>query len=337
MAQTLVIPNGYKPKLDLMYTVIAIKELKDHFENNLSQALNLIKISAPLLSKTGRGINDNLSGVEPMVSFDALDFNNTQIEIVQSLTKWKRIALAKYGFTLDEGFYTNMKAIRRDERLDNLHSLYVDQWDWEKVISEEQSNLETLKAEVQKVYRAIKKTESYLREFHPRLDPVLPEEVYFITTQELERLYPSLSVKEREDEITREYRAVFIMQKGDLLSSGKKHDSRSPDHDVWALNGDLIFWYPTLERSIEISSMGIRADKKALSKQLKLANDEARETLDYHQAVLNDRLPFTIGGGIGQSRLCMFLLKKAHIGEVQVSVWTDQIIKDCQEANIPLL
>jgi aspartate--ammonia ligase len=289
-----------------------------------------------LLSE-GKGINDNLNGVERSVSFDALDIKNRQIEVVQSLAKWKRVALSRYGFTIGEGLYTNMIAVRRDETLDNLHSIYVDQWDWEKVISKEQRNLETLKAEVKKIYKAIKSTENYMYEFHSALKPVLPKEIYFITTHELEILYPHLTPKERENIIAEEHGAVFIMQIGGFLRSGEKHDGRSPDYDDWTLNGDIILWNPLLERSIEISSMGIRVDENTLLKQLKLANNEDRRILEYHKSLLDGNLPHTIGGGIGQSRLCMFFLKKAHIGEVQASVWNDQIIKECQERNIMLL
>jgi aspartate--ammonia ligase len=337
ITKTLVIPNEYKSKLDLMHTEIAIKELKDHFEDQLSAMLNLIKVSAPLLVSEGRGVNDNLNDVERIVSFDAFDIKNSQIEIVQSLAKWKRIALARYGFVIGEGLYTNMNAIRRDEILDNLHSIYVDQWDWEKVIAKEQRNLGTLKTEVQKIYKAMKSVERYMYEFHPALKPILPDNIYFVTTQELENLYPTLTPRQREDTITKEYGAVFIMQIGGVLCSGQKHAGRSPDYDDWTLNGDLLFWNPLLERSIEISSMGIRVDDKALLNQLKLANSENWKVLEYHQSILKGNLPYTIGGGIGQSRLCMFFLKKAHIGEVQASVWNDQILKDCEESNIILM
>jgi aspartate--ammonia ligase len=337
MSKALVLPRGYKSKLDLMYTEVAIKEVKDYFENTFAEALNLIKVSAPLLLSAGTGINDNLNGVERIVTFDALDIKNTQIEMVQSLAKWKRIALARYGFVLGEGLYTNMNAIRRDEVLDNLHSMYVDQWDWEKVISKEQRNIDTLKAEVKKIYHAMKSTERYMHEFHPVLTPVLPDDIYFITTKELEELYPEYTPKQREDSITKEHGAVFVMQIGGRLRSGEKHDGRSPDYDDWSLNGDILFWNPLLEKSFEVSSMGIRVDEKALLKQLKLANNEDRRILEYHQSILNGSLPYTIGGGIGQSRLCMYFLKKAHIGEVQASVWNEQIIRACKENNIKLL
>lgn len=338
MTKTLgVKKGGYKSKLNLMHTEIAINEVKNCFENKLSEALNLIKVSTPLVLSEGNGINDNLNGEERIVSFDALDIKHKQIEVVQSLAKWKRIALGRYEFTIGEGLYTNMNAIRRDEVLDNLHSMYVDQWDWEKVISKEQRNLDTLKTEVKKIYQAIKKTEEYMYEFHSELEPVLPEDIYFISAQELEIMFPQLNPKEREDAITKEHGAVFIMQIGDLLASGEKHDGRSPDYDDWTLNGDIIVWNPVLERAFELSSMGIRVDEHSLLKQLKIANNEDRAVLQYHKSLLDGKLPYTIGGGIGQSRLCMFLLKKVHIGEVQASVWNDQIIKECQESNITLL
>jgi aspartate--ammonia ligase len=337
MQNSLSTQTRYTSKLNLIQTEVAIKQTKDFFESSLAEALNLTRVSAPILLKSGKGLNDNLNGVERMVSFEAIDIKNTNIEIVQSLAKWKRMALARYGFSLDDGLYTDMNAIRRDEVLDHLHSIYVDQWDWEKIISKEQRNIETLKSEVQKIYQVFKNTEKHLHEFHPVLEPVLPEDIYFITTQELETMYPELTPKEREDRIAKEYGAVFIMQIGGKLMSGETHDGRSPDYDDWSLNGDIIFWYPTLEQSIEVSSMGIRVDEDALKKQLKISNTEDRMSLEYHQAVLNRELPYTIGGGIGQSRICMFFLKKLHIGEVQVSVWNDQIIEECSKANITLL
>lgn len=337
MSKTLVVPTGYKSKLNLIETEIAIKKVKDYFENTISEKLNLIRVSAPILLKSGKGLNDNLNGVERIVSFEALDIKNTQIEIVQSLAKWKRAALSRYGFTVGQGLYTDMNAIRRDEVLDNLHSMYVDQWDWEKVITQEQRTITTLAIEVKKIYEALKSAENYLHECFPSLQPILPEKIHFITTQELEDLYPTLTPKEREDEIAKKYGAVFLMQIGGKLRSGNKHDDRSPDYDDWTLNGDIIFWYPTLERAFEISSMGIRVDEKTLLKQLKLAGTEDRKSLEYHQSIINGSLPYTIGGGIGQSRLCMFFLKKAHIGEVQVSVWNEQVKKDCLEGNITLL
>jgi aspartate--ammonia ligase len=337
MQNSLSTQTRYTSKLNLIQTEVAIKQTKDFFESSLAEALNLTRVSAPILLKSGKGLNDDLNGVERMVSFEAIDIKNANIEIVQSLAKWKRMALARYGFVLGAGLYTDMNAIRRDEVLDHLHSIYVDQWDWEKIISKEHRNIETLKSEVQKIYQVFKNTEKHLNELYPALEPVLPESIHFITTQELETMYPELTPKEREDRIAKEYRAVFIMQIGGQLMSGEKHDGRSPDYDDWSLNGDIIFWYPTLEQSIEVSSMGIRVDEDALKKQLKITNTEDRMSLEYHQAVLNCELPYTIGGGIGQSRICMFFLKKVHIGEVQVSVWNDQILEDCSKANITLL
>ncbi|MBY0147161.1 aspartate--ammonia ligase [Neobacillus niacini] len=337
MAKSLSTQNVYTSKLALLQTEVAIKKTKDYFESSLAEALNLTRVSAPILLKSGKGLNDDLNGVERMVSFEALDIKNANIEIVQSLAKWKRMALARYGFDLEAGLYTDMNAIRRDEVLDHLHSIYVDQWDWEKIITKEQRNLQTLKNEVQKIYQVFKNTENYLYELYPVLEPVLPEKIHFITTQELETKYPNLSPKDREDSIAKEFGAVFIMQIGGELHSGEKHDGRSPDYDDWTLNGDIIFWYPLLEQSIEVSSMGIRVDEEALKKQLKISNTEDRMSLEYHQAILNRELPYTIGGGIGQSRICMFFLKKVHIGEVQVSVWNVEIIENCRKENIILL
>jgi aspartate--ammonia ligase len=337
MPSSLSTQKFYTSKLDLIQTEVAIKKTKDYFESSLAEKLNLTRVSAPILLKSGKGLNDDLNGVERMVSFEALDIKDATIEIVQSLAKWKRMALARYGFDLNSGLYTDMNAIRRDEVLDHLHSIYVDQWDWEKIITKEQRNLTTLKTEVQKIYRVFKNTEDYLYELYPALEPILPEFIHFITTQELETLYPDLSTKDREDKIAKEYGAVFIMQIGGQLLSGEKHDGRSPDYDDWTLNGDIIFWYPPLEQSVEVSSMGIRVDEDALLKQLKISKAEERSALEYHQAILNNELPYTIGGGIGQSRICMFFLKKVHIGEVQVSVWNDEILEDCRKANIPLL
>jgi aspartate--ammonia ligase len=337
MNNSLIIPKVYRSTLDFIQTEMAIKQVKDHFERNLSGVLNLIRVSAPILLKSGSGINDNLNGVERIVSFDALDIKHSTIEVVQSLAKWKRVALGRYGFTVGEGLYTDMNAIRRDEILDNLHSMYVDQWDWEKIITYKQRNQRTLKSEVLKIYQALKSTEHYLYKLYPQLVPTLPEDIHFITTQELEDRFPDLTLKQREDEIAKEFGAVFIMKIGGKLLSGEKHDGRSPDYDDWNLNGDIVLWYPILERSFEVSSMGIRVDAKSLVYQLKESHDEDRKQLEYHQAILNKELPYTIGGGIGQSRLCMFLLKKAHIGEVQVSVWNDQTIEDCKKGNITLL
>jgi aspartate--ammonia ligase len=335
--QTITIPNGYHSFLSPIQTEVAIQEIKHYFEMQLNKELNVIKVSAPLLLKEGEGINDNLSGVERIVSFKALDMKDERIELVQSLAKWKRIALKKYGLSPGEGIYTNMNAVRRDEILDNIHSMYVDQWDWEKVINKDDRSIKTLKMEVERIYRAFQNTEEYLHTLHPKLEPVLPKNIYFITTQQLENLYPNLSPKAREDAITKKYGAVFLMQIGGLLRSGQKHDERSPDYDDWTLNGDILVWNSLLEQAFELSSMGIRVDGETLLKQLQLTNEEKRTELAYHRLILNNSLPHSIGGGIGQSRLYMFILKKAHIGEVQAAVWNEQIIKECQEKNIHLL
>ncbi|WP_246017796.1 aspartate--ammonia ligase [Mesobacillus subterraneus] len=327
----------YQSKLNLRETEIAIKKTKDFFENSLAEALDLTRVSAPIFIRGGKGINDDLAGKERIVSFDALDVKNERLEIVQSLAKWKRLALKRYGFIHGEGLYTDMNAIRRDETLDHLHSLYVDQWDWEKTISRKQRNMTMLRTTVEKIYEVIKKTESMVARLHPVLLPILPKKVSFISSQELEDLYPELTPKEREDKITEKLGAVFVTQIGHDLRSGKKHDSRSPDYDDWNLNGDLLLWYPPLGRAIEITSMGVRVDEKTLIEQLKLAGEEQRLQLEYHQALLNKELPYTIGGGIGQSRLCMLLLQKIHIGEVQVSVWNEETIEECSKRNIHLL
>ncbi|WP_421378292.1 aspartate--ammonia ligase [Bacillus salacetis] len=337
LPKTYKVPSGYRSKLDLLYTELAINEVKNHFEAKLAKSLNLIKVSAPLLLNAETGINDNLNGVERTVSFNTGGLQEEKVEIVQSLAKWKRVALERYGLPLGQGLYTQMHAIRRDEELGNLHSIYVDQWDWEKVISKKERNLITLKSEVEKIYAAIKATEKYMSELHTSLTPVLPDKIHFITSQELEDRFPNLTPKQREDTIAEQYGAVFIMQIGGLLKSGEKHDGRSPDYDDWSLNGDIILWNPVLETAFEISSMGIRVDEQALLYQLWQAGNNERKSLPYHQSVLNGQLPYTIGGGIGQSRLCMFLLKKVHIGEVQSSVWSEEILKECREKNIELL
>lgn len=331
------IPADYKPRLGIRETEIALKMIKDHFERGLAEALNLTRVSAPLFVKMGNGINDNLNGTERPVSFDASSIDDADIEVVQSLAKWKRIALKRYGFEKGEGLYTDMNAIRRDEETDNLHSIYVDQWDWERVIDFKDRNEETLKYIVKKIYSTLKSTEYYILSVNNDYEKLLPEDISFITTQELEDRYPELTPKEREDKIAEEKRAVFIMKIGGNLRSGKKHDGRSPDYDDWELNGDIILWNPVLKRAFEISSMGIRVDEAALEKQLKLAGCEDRKELEYHRMLLEGKLPYTIGGGIGQSRMCMFFLKKAHIGEVQAGVWPEDMMEQCDKANIHLL
>ncbi|KYH34649.1 aspartate--ammonia ligase [Clostridium tepidiprofundi DSM 19306] len=333
----LTIPCDYKPSLGLKDTEIAIKHIKDFFEREIAKKLNLTRVSAPLFVRPETGLNDNLNGVERPVSFDIKDLSGRNAEIVHSLAKWKRMALYRYGFKSGEGLYTDMNAIRRDEDLDNLHSVYVDQWDWEKVITREERTFENLKEIVKSIYSVFKATESYVENLYPQIKAFLPDDIFFITTQELEDLYPELSPKERENAICKEKKAVFIMQIGGYLKSGEKHDGRAPDYDDWMLNGDIIFWYPVLERAFELSSMGIRVDKDSLLKQLKLADCENRLELDFHKKIVDEILPLTVGGGIGQSRICMFFLRKAHIGEVQASIWSEEMIKDCKKANIVLL
>jgi len=337
MENNLIIPEGYKPSLDIKDTQIAIKLVKDYFERQLANNLNLVRVSAPLFVRPETGLNDNLNGVERPVSFDIKGIDGKNVEIVQSLAKWKRFALKKYNFSCGEGLYTDMNAIRRDEDLDNLHSVYVDQWDWEKVLSREERNIEYLKDTVRTIYKVFKLTEDYICDKYNQLERFLPDDIYFITTQELEDIYPNLSPKEREDEIAREKKAVFIMQIGGALKSGMKHDGRAPDYDDWSLNGDIIFWYPVLQRAFEVSSMGVRVDEETLLQQLKISGCEERRELQYHKALLSGELPYTIGGGIGQSRICMFFLGKAHIGEVQASVWPDEMIERCKMANMILL
>lgn len=335
--ELLKIPKGYKPNLNIRETEVAIKMIKDYFEARLAEELNLTRVSAPLFVRPETGLNDNLNGIERPVAFDVKGIGSKEVEIVHSLAKWKRMALHKYGFIEGEGLYTDMNAIRRDEDLDNLHSVYVDQWDWEKIINKEDRNQENLKSIVKRIYKVFKDTEKYLCSVYPTLKAFLPEEITFITTQQLEDMYPQFTTKEREDAIAKEKGAVFIMEIGDTLESGERHDGRAPDYDDWHLNGDIIFWYPVLEMAFELSSMGIRVDEEALEKQLKLAACEDRKELDYHQLILNRKLPYTVGGGIGQSRICMFFLRKAHIGEVQAAVWSQDMMAACEEAEIHLL
>lgn len=335
--KNLVIPKGYQPKLSIYETEIAIKKLKDFFERNLAEVLDLTRISAPLFVIPETGTNDNLNGQEKPVSFGVKGMNNKNVEIVHSLAKWKRMALYRYEFKVGEGIYTDMNAIRKDEELDNIHSIYVDQWDWEKIISKDERTEDTLKDTVKSIYEVFKEVEDYLYSIYHDYKKVLPQEISFITTQELEDLYPSLLPEEREERIAKEKGAVFIMQIGGKLRSGNKHGGRSPDYDDWGLNGDIIFWYPVLERALELSSMGIRVDEEALERQLKISGCEQRKNMEYHQMLLEGRLPYTIGGGIGQSRICMFFLQKAHIGEVQAAVWPEKMYRECEESNIRLL
>lgn len=322
--------------LDIRETQVAIKIIKDYFEKELANKLNLIRVSAPLFVKSETGLNDNLNGVEKPVSFNVRKYD-MNVEIVQSLAKWKRMALKTYGFKIGEGLYTDMNAIRPDEILDSIHSIYVDQWDWEKVISKEERCEEYLKKTVITIYEVFKETEKRINNLYPIFRYKLPEKIKFITTQELEDMYPTKTPKERENMICEKYKAVFLMKIGKRLKSGKPHDGRAPDYDDWELNGDILFFNPILQKAFELSSMGIRVDAKALKKQLEIANALDRSELPYHKMLLEEKLPLTIGGGIGQSRICMFFLEKRHIGEVQASIWTDNIINDCIKDNIFLL
>jgi aspartate--ammonia ligase len=335
--ERLVVPEGYLPGLSIKETEIAIKFIKDHFERILAEELNLTRVSAPLFVKPETGLNDNLNGVERPVSFDVADMGGQTVEIVQSLAKWKRQALKRYGFNDGEGLYTDMNAIRQDEVMDNLHSIYVDQWDWEKILKKEDRNEEYLKNIVRKIFSVFKKVEAKIGERYPSLDRYLPEEIYFITTQELEDMYPELEPRVREDRILKEKKAVFIMKIGGALKSGIRHDGRAPDYDDWELNGDIMFWYPVLNRAFEVSSMGIRVDEDSLLRQLKIARCEDRKNLPFHTDLLEKNLPYTVGGGIGQSRICMFFLGKAHVGEVQSSVWPEVMLEECRKAVIHIL
>jgi len=332
----LFVPEEYDHPLDIRETEHAIKYIKDYFEKDLALKLKLTRVSAPLFVRTKTGLNDNLNGVERPVSFDIKnDLEN--VEIVHSLAKWKRSALKRYGFQVGEGLYTDMNAIRRDEDLDNLHSIYVDQWDWEKNIAYSDRNEEVLKETVRIIYQVMKDTEQFIFKKYRLLKPVLPQDIFFITSQELEDMYPNLTPKEREDAICLEKKAVFIMQIGDLLKSNQKHDGRAPDYDDWKLNGDILVYNPILKRSFELSSMGIRVDEKSMLEQLTKSNCLDRLDFPFHKAIMNQELPYSMGGGIGQSRLCMFYLQKAHIGEVQASIWPEDIELLCEEKNIKLL
>ncbi|MBQ2794851.1 MAG: aspartate--ammonia ligase [Oscillospiraceae bacterium] len=322
---------------NILETEVAIKFIKDSFERELADALNLTRVSAPLFVFPETGLNDNLSGVERPVEFDILDIHKRKVQVVQSLAKWKRLALKKYGFTIGTGLYTDMNAIRRDETLDAIHSIYVDQWDWEKVINPDERNLHTLKNAVKDIYEALKETQFKLCGRFGGMKPFLPEEITFVSTQELEDMYPDKSAKEREDAVTEKYGAVFLMQIGLPLKSGKPHDGRAPDYDDWMLNGDILVWNPVLEHAFEISSMGIRVDAKALDAQLQVSGCTERAKLPFHKALLNGELPQTMGGGLGQSRICMLLLGKRHIGEVQSSIWPEEMISECEAEGIHIL
>ena len=335
----LVIPEGYTSHVNLIDTEVAIKLIKDTFERRLAEQLRLTRVSAPLFLLKNTGLNDNLNGTEKPVSFTSAELNNNdEIEIIHSLAKWKRDALYRYHFEKHTGLYTDMNAIRKDEELDNIHSMYVDQWDWEMVIDKQDRTLEFFKETVKKIYTALLDVEFLMIRHYPQLgESILPEEITFITSQELEDLYPALTPKQREREIVRAKKAVCIMQIGDLLKSGVKHDGRSPDYDDWGLNGDILVYNTQLDDALEISSMGIRVDRDALLEQLDKANANERIELPYHQNIINNILPLSIGGGIGQSRLCMFFLRKVHIGEVQASLWDEETMKVCEEKAVHLL
>lgn len=331
------IPEDYKSPLSIRETEVAIKTVKDFFERALAVNLNLTRVSAPLFVPPETGLNDDLNGVERPVAFGIKEQNERKVEIVHSLAKWKRHALKRYGFQHGEGLYTDMNAIRRDEDTDNIHSIFVDQWDWERIIDREERNTDTLKGIVKKVYQALEETEDYMSVKYPYIKKSLPQKITFVSTSELEDKYPDKTPKEREYLAAREHGAIFLMQIGDKLKSGEPHDGRAPDYDDWSLNGDIIVYYPVLDIALELSSMGIRVDETALEEQLKKAGCEERKNLPFQKEILDCRLPYTIGGGIGQSRICMFFLKKAHIGEVQSSIWPEEIMKEAEEKGLHIL
>ena len=335
--ENLIIPKDYHSALNLYDTQIGIKTVKDFFQNLLAERLNLLRVSAPLFVEPTSGLNDNLNGVERPVVFGIKEQNDAEAEIVHSLAKWKRFALGKYGFSHGEGLYTDMSAIRRDETTDNIHSIYVDQWDWEKIISKEERSLDYLKDTVRTVYKVLRKTEKYMAIQYDYIEEILPHDIFFITTQELEDMFPDYTPKQREYYIAKAKGTVCIMKIGDLLESGEKHDGRAPDYDDWALNADIVVYYPILDIALELSSMGIRVDKEALKSQLAKAGCPERAELPFQKAILEDKLPLSIGGGIGQSRICMFFLRKAHIGEVQCSLWPEDITKEALKNGIQLL
>lgn len=337
MMSKLIVPKNYEPILGLTETQKAIKRIKDYFQKSLAHDLNLQRVSAPLFVFPETGLNDNLNGYERRVEFTIKDIDEKKVEVVQSLAKWKRNALGRYGMEPGQGLYTDMDAIRRDEELDNIHSIYVDQWDWERVITADQRNDKYLEHTVRIIYRCMQDLGEYVNDHYPEIGNELPDRIRFIDSQELEDEYPDKTPKEREKLAAEEYGAIFIKKIGKTLKSGKKHDGRAPDYDDWELNGDIIVWNPVLQDQLELSSMGIRVDSEAMLRQLELDDKMERKDLSFHQAVINNELPLTIGGGIGQSRLCMFFLKKAHIGEVQVSVWPDEMYVECAANNMFLL
>lgn len=332
-----LVPENYKSVLNLYNTQIGIKTVKDFFQNSLSKNLNLLRVTAPLFVKPESGLNDNLNGFERPVSFGIKEHNDEEAEIVHSLAKWKRYALKKYGFSKGEGLYTDMNAIRRDEDTDNTHSIYVDQWDWEKIIGKEERNIDTLKETVKAIYKSLKNTEKYMAIQYDYIEEILPKEIFFITSQELLDMYPDKTPKEREYLICKEKGAVFLMQIGGELSNGEKHDGRAPDYDDWSLNGDILVYYPVLGIALELSSMGIRVDEDSLLQQLNITNCNDCKNMPFQKAILDKELPYTIGGGIGQSRLCMFFLRKAHIGEVQSSLWPHKMLEEAEKIGLQIL
>lgn len=342
----LIVPPGYRSMMDVKQTEKAIKLVKDFFETNLAAELRLTRVTAPLFVLKGTGINDDLNGIEAPVAFPIPDIGGRTAEVVQSLAKWKRMMLADYGIPHGYGLYTDMNAIRPSEQLDNTHSLYVDQWDWERVISVEERSVDFLKSVVRRIYAVMKRTEFHMWDHYPFLEPELPEEITFLHSEELQKEYPHLSPREREDEVVRKYKAVFIIGIGGQLADGKPHDGRAPDYDDWTtatvngykgLNGDIIIWNSLLGRAYEISSMGIRVDREALLRQLEISGAQERKELLFHRRLLGGELPLSVGGGIGQSRLCMYYLRKAHIGEIQVSIWPPEMVEQCKASNIFLL
>lgn len=344
--KNLTLPKNYKALLDIKRTEKAIKLVKDTFQENLSAEFKLRRVTAPLFVLKGTGVNDDLNGVERKVTFPIKDLNDREAEVVNSLAKWKRIALADYNIESGYGIYTDMNAIRPDEELDNIHSLYVDQWDWERVITKGERNLDFLKQIVRRIYEVLKRTEFVVYESYPELQPSLPENITFIHTEEMQKKYPDLTPREREYEYVKDLGAIFVIGIGGDLADGKPHDGRAPDYDDWTtptgdiykgLNGDIILWNPILEDAFEISSMGIRVDKNALIEQLKISGNLDRKELYFHKRLLNDELPLSVGGGIGQSRLCMYFLRKAHIGEIQTGIWPDSMVNDCKKHGITLM
>ena len=333
----LIKPAGYKALLNLSQTEMGIKKIKDFFQQNLSSELRLSRVTAPLFVLKGMGINDDLNGTERAVTFPIKDLNDSKAEIVHSLAKWKRLTLADYHIEEGYGIYTDMNAIRSDEELGNLHSLYVDQWDWERVMSESERKIDFLKEIVRRIYAAMVRTEYLVYEMFPQIRPTLPQQIHFIHSEDLLQKYPTFTPKEREDAITKEYGAVFIIGIGCSLSNGEKHDGRAPDYDDWSLNADIVVYYPVLDIALELSSMGIRVDKDALLSQLEKAGCPERAELPFQKAIIEEKLPYTIGGGIGQSRICMFFLRKAHIGEVQSSMWPEEVVQEATAHEISLL